>query len=116
MIDVRRADDSELCGFVAEADGSWRAHTVFGSPVGVYPDRASAEQHVLDEGLAYLSRHWLYRQDETDDWQICCIQEASPSRVRVALDYYSMPGVPIVSLTNDEARDRLRLPDESDGV
>lgn len=116
MTEVRRADDGELCGFVDEFDGRWWARTVFGAPVSSFPDRADAEQHVLTEGLGYLSRHWLHRHDETDEWQICCIQEASPTQVRVALDYYSMPGVPIVSLTATEARERLRLPDDSDEV
>ncbi len=31
-------------------------------------------------------------------WQIACIVEARPGEVRLALDYYPMPGVPILTV------------------
>lgn len=36
------------------------------------------------------------------DWQVVCIQEASPESVRLALDFYSMPGVPTVVVSREQ--------------
>ena len=36
--------------------------------------------------------------DDGAEWQIPCIVEARPGEVRLALDYYPMPGVPILTV------------------
>ncbi|MEN9644669.1 MAG: hypothetical protein RL238_1338 [Actinomycetota bacterium] len=99
MIEVRRSSDGELCGHVVADDTTWRALTVFGGVLGRHDTASGAEQQVLDEGLASLAERWMYRADPSAEWQVACIQEASPHSVRLALDHYSMPGVPTVTLS-----------------
>lgn len=100
--EVRRDSDGERCGFVAERDGRWLAMVVFGGVIGVHDHRADAEQQVLDDGLASLAERWTLRNVATGDEQVVCIQEASSSEVRLALDYVSMPGVPTLTITADQ--------------
>jgi len=101
VIAIRRSDDGELCGFVAESGaGRWDALAVFGGRLGSFASGAEATAHVLEQGLASLALHWWYRPSHSDNWTVCCIQEARPGWVRVALDYYSMPGVPVVEVTS----------------
>lgn len=102
MDEIRRSDDGELCGHVVERDGEWLALAVFGGELGRHVLRDAAERHVLNDGLASLAERWHYRAGATDDWQIVCIQEASPASVRLALDYYSMPGVPTLTLRRED--------------
>lgn len=102
MTEIRRTEDGELCGHVVQHDGTWLALAVFGGVIGQHADANSAAQRVLDEGLASLAERWYYRATPADDWQIVCIQEASPSSVRLALDYTSMPGVPTLTLRRED--------------
>ncbi len=97
--EVRRASDGELCGHVRPEGGSWRSLAVFGGVLSAHPSRDEAERHVLDHGLASLAERWLYRATPGDEWQVVCIQEASHDEVRLALDYYSLPGVPTIVVT-----------------
>lgn len=100
MIEIRRDEDQELCGWVV-ADGAdaWRALTVFGADLARCPSAAEASRVVLDQGLASLAAHWLLTGPGFDGEQIVCIQSASPGSVTVALDYYSFPGVPTLTLS-----------------
>lgn len=98
MDEIRR-DDGELCGHVTGSTDGWTALAVFGGVLGHHPTRDAAMDQVLEDGLASLARHWQYRAGDGDEWQIVCIQEATTQSVRIALDYYSMPGVPTVTLT-----------------
>lgn len=102
MDEIRRTDDGELCGHVVERDGGWASLAVFGGELGRHDSRESAVRHVLDDGLASLAERWHYRAHAADEWQIVCIQEASPGSVRIALDYYSLPGVPTLTLRREE--------------
>jgi hypothetical protein len=111
MDEVRRADDDELCGFVERRADGWHALAVFGGTFEVYPDRRDAEAKVLADGLAALMERWLLVDGATGDEQIVCIQEANPHGITVALDYYSLPGVPTLRITRielDEQRWVLR--------
>lgn len=103
MIEVRRDDDNELCGCVAEAGDRWLAMTVFGAELGHRDDYDEAVQLVLDEGLASLADHWVLSGPNADGEQIVCIQQASQGSVTLALDYYSVPGVPSLILSSDRA-------------
>lgn len=94
MIEIRRPDDDELCGFVRERDGRWEALAVFGGLLDTADSAEHAERLVRDTGLAALAERWLLVDGPGADEQIVCIQEASPEGVTLALDYYSMPGVP----------------------
>jgi hypothetical protein len=76
--------------------------TVFGGMLRPHESRAAAEAHVRDEGLASLAERWHYRPDPASEWQIVCIQEAHVESVRLALDYYSLPGVPTVVVTRQQ--------------
>ena len=96
---VRRPTDDELCGHVEQCDGQWRALVVFGSLLGIHSTREAAEQHLLDEGLASLAERWTLRRGESEDEEVVCIQEANPTTVTVARGYYSMPGVPTLTIT-----------------
>lgn len=104
--------DGELCGFIRAHSSEWQVLTVFGAVISATATRSEAEQMVLDTALAVLSERWLLARPGHDE-QIVCIQEASPESVTIALDYYSMPGVPTLTISRDEidAGDvALRLP------
>jgi len=73
--------------------------TVFGAELGRHDDRDAAVEHVLTEGLASLAERWTLRHPDGDE-QVVCIQEANPASVTVALDYYSLPGVPTLTLSS----------------
>lgn len=103
MREVRR-DDGELCGFVMQRGGRWRALTVFSGQLADFDDENAAAGHVLRHGLASLAERWELRGRCEDEWRIVCILEANPYRVRLALDYYSLPGVPTADITVDELR------------
>ena len=98
MIEVRREDDGELCGFVVEADGGWRATTVFGATLGERDTLDEAVELVLTDGLASLMDRWQLRHGDGEA-EVVCIQEADPGGVTVALDYSSLPGVPTLRIT-----------------
>jgi hypothetical protein len=102
MFEVRRTDDDELCGFVAEAGEGWRATTVFGATLGEHRDHTTSEAQVLTEGLAALAEHWTLLDGETGEEEIVLIQQSSPAGVTVALGYYSIPGTPSLSITRAE--------------
>ena len=109
MIEVRRDEDGELCGYVDQTEDGWRSISVFGGTLAALPDRAAATAHVLERGLASLAEHWWLRDRPDGEWRVVCIQEASPSSVRVALDYYSMPGVPTLTIERAELGSRFDL-------
>lgn len=98
---VTRQDDGELCGHVEPVGEQWLALTVFGGELGAHPTRDAAVAHVLAEGLASLAERWTLRGIDGDD-EIVCIQEANPDSVTVALGYYSLPGVPTMTITTAE--------------
>jgi hypothetical protein len=102
MIQVRRPDDEELCGFVDGRDGEWHSLTIFGGRLGIHDHRDDAEREVLDVGLASLAERWVLIDAATGEEQVVCIQQASPSSVTLALDYYSLPGVPTTIVAASE--------------
>ena len=102
MIEIRRPDDGELCGFVAEHDAAWRALTVFGAVLGEHDDRDDAERQVREVGLPSLAERWMLVDAESGEEEIVCIQHASPDELTVALGYYSLPGVPSRTITREE--------------
>lgn len=102
MHDVRRSSDNELCGKVTCRSDRWVALTVFGGILDEHTDRQSAEAQVLSEGLASLADRWTLIEIETGDEEIVLIQEANESRVVLAIGYYSLPGVPTVTITSDD--------------
>jgi hypothetical protein len=102
MIEVRRESDGELCGYVHTDDRCWRSFTVFGAALAEHPSHGDAEAHVLEHGLAVLAELWWYRPHADAEWQIACIVEARPGAVRLALDYYPMPGVAMVTVTAED--------------
>lgn len=102
MDEVRRLHDDELCGHVVERDGEWVALAVFGAEVGRHDDVEAARQQLLDEGLASLAERWTLRDGATGEEEIVCIIEANAADVRVARGYYSMPGVPTLTITAEQ--------------
>ena len=103
MIEVRR-DDGELCGFVAHHGGRWQSLAVFGGLLGVHDREDHARQHVTTVGLSALADHWTLIDRATGDEQLVCIQQASPVEITVALDYYSLPGVPTMTISVEDLR------------
>jgi hypothetical protein len=99
---LRRPSDGELCGFVEQRDGKWYALTVFGAVLGSHDQRASAASQVLDEGLSSLAERWTLRHGESNDEEVVCIQEVNDGAVTVARGYYSLPGVPTLTITQDQ--------------
>jgi hypothetical protein len=107
--DVRR-EDGELCGRVAPHDGRWRSLTAFGAPLGEHDSEPDAVLHVLEVGLAALADHWVLVDPANGEEQVVCIQHVSPTEVTVALDYYSLPGVPTLTIPIEDLVDgRWRL-------
>ena len=102
MEEVRRPADGELCGFVESRDGSWFALVVFGAELGRHPTREDAIAQVRSEGLASLAERWTLRRSDSDADEVVCIQEANERTVTLALGYYSMPGVPTLTITASE--------------
>ena len=101
MEPIHRAD-GELCGFVRCVEGRWEAVAVFGSRLKWTSSRAMAEQIVREIGLASLADRWVLTSRLDGREQVVCVQEASPNGVTVALDYYSMPGVPTLRITREQ--------------
>jgi hypothetical protein len=97
--EVRRRSDGELCGHVDERAGAWCALTVFGAVLGRHQPRQDAVDQVLTEGLASLAERWTLRHGNSGEEEIVCIQEANAGAVTLARDYYSMPGVPTITIT-----------------
>lgn len=102
MDEVRRDHDGELCGHVVRRGDAWCALAVFGVVLGRHDDRDAAVQQLLTEGLPCLAERWTLRDGSTGNEEIVCIQEANPASVTLALDYYSMPGVPTLTVTRNE--------------
>jgi hypothetical protein len=112
VIEVRREGDNELCGHVVEEDGGWHALTVFGGRLGRCNSYDEAVRTVTSDGLGSLANYWLLSGSGVDGEQIVCIQSASPEAVTVALGYYSLPGVPTLTVSRTEletGRWQLRL-------
>lgn len=101
MEEVRRPVDGELCGHVELRDGSWYALVVFGAVLSRHSTRDDAVTHVLSEGLASLAERWTLQHADGSE-QVVCIQEANEQTVTLALDYFSMPGVPSLTITSTE--------------
>jgi hypothetical protein len=99
MDEVRRPSDGELCGYVDERDGRWCTLTVFGAVLGSHARREDAADQVRADGLASLAERWMLRRGGDDAGEVVCIQEANPASVTVALGYYSLPGVPTLTIT-----------------
>lgn len=99
---LRRPSDGETCGYIDELEGQWHALTVFGALLGRHDQRSDAADQVLDEGLASLAERWNLRHGEGGDAEVVCIQEANAGAVTVARGYYSLPGVPTLTITRDQ--------------
>jgi hypothetical protein len=109
--EVRRRRDDELEGFVAEDDEGWLALTVFHGVLGRAASPQGARRIVHDRGLASLAQRWYWWSRMAPGWRVVVPLEASPGRVRVALGYYSLPGVDSTVITAEDltAGDRLTL-------
>ena len=103
MLEVRR-EDGELCGFVTERAGLWRALTVFGGVLADVADEVTARRVVERTGLASMAERWELRARCEAEWQTVCIQEANPHRVRLALGHYSLPGTPTREIAVEDLR------------
>ncbi len=104
MIEIRRDEDGELCGYVVAAGDGWRALTVFGGDLARCATYDDAVRTVLDDGLPSLAEHWILTGPGIDGDQIVCIQNVSPGAVSLALDYYSVPGTPSMTLSTADLR------------
>ncbi len=110
--EVRRVQDDELAGYVEPTeDGAWRALTVFGGELATLPSRDAAIELVHRQGLASLAERWYWWSRTDATWRIVVPQETSPGRVRVAIGYYSLPGVETALITAEDlaAGDQLTL-------
>ena len=109
--EVRRASDGELEGFVAPDGDGWLALTVFHGALGRAATAGDARAVVHERGLASMAERWWWFSRRTGVWRIVVPQESSPGRVRVALGYYSLPGVETATITAADlaAGDRLVL-------
>jgi hypothetical protein len=98
-MEVRRESDGELCGFVDRCDRGWVALTVFGGTLGIETSEDEARRRVRDDGLSSLAERWSLCRGGEHARQVVCIQEADPTGVTLALDSYSLPGVPTMRVT-----------------
>lgn len=99
--EVRR-DDGELCGYIEPRGDRWRSLTSFGATLGDHDGEADARQHVATQGLSALADRWTLIDGSTGEEQVVCIQQVSPAQIEVALGYYSLPGVPSMSIDLEE--------------
>ena len=99
--EIRRPDDGELCGHVEMRDGDWAALVVFGAELGRHRSREAAVDQVLSDGLSSLAHRWTLEGADSGA-EVVCVQEANEQRVTLALGYYSLPGVPVRTVTRDE--------------
>jgi hypothetical protein len=76
-------------------------HHVFGAVLDYHSTCEDAVNHVLSDGLASLAEQWTLRSAASSD-EVACVQEANENSVTLALGYYSMPGVPTLTITRDE--------------
>jgi hypothetical protein len=83
---------------VDERAGQWYALTVFGAVLGRHRHRRDATDQVLHDGLESLAKRWTLRHRDGEE-EIVCIQQASAAAVTVARGYYSLPGVPTLTIT-----------------
>ena len=67
--------------------------------LGSHDRRHDAERQVLEEGLASLTERWILRAGGSGEGEVVCIQEANPAGATVARGYYSLPGVPTVTIS-----------------
>ena len=79
--------------------------TIFGGRLGTHDRREDAERQVLDVGLASLAERWTLIDTDSGEEQVVCIQQASPAAVTLALDYYSLPGVPTMTVSRHDLAD-----------
>lgn len=109
--EVRRDDDGELAGFVAAAETGWQALTVFHGVLGTTATYDEAHELVRRRGLEALAERWYWFSRRTGAWRVVVPQESAPGRVRVALGYYSLPGVEVAAITSADlaAGDQLAL-------
>ncbi len=109
--EVRRDHDGELAGYVATDAGEWLALTVFHGLLGRTQTFEGACELVRRRGLDALAEHWYWFSRRTGRWRVVLPQESAPGRVRVALGYYSLPGVAVTAITSADlaAGDRLSL-------
>lgn len=120
VLEVRR-EDGELCGYVAPHDGRWRSLTVFAAVLGEHDSEGDARQHVAALGLSALADRWTLIDRSTGEEQLVCIQQVSPIEITLALGYYSLPGVPTMTIrVEDLTAGRWQLaratPDASGGA
>ncbi len=119
MDEVRRRADGELEGYVVEDEDGWLALTVFHGVLGRAASRRAAVAVVHRRGLGSLAERWHWRSRLSGAWQVVLPQESGPGWVRVAIGYYSLPGVEttIIRASDLEAGDLLTLtPPEADGA
>ncbi len=111
MDEVRREADGELEGFVEEDADGWAALTVFHAVLGRLATRADAVEVVHRRGLSSLGERWWWRSRHSETWQVVLPQETGPGWVRVALGFYSLPGVETAVIRGSDltAGDRLTL-------
>jgi hypothetical protein len=108
-VEVRRAQDDELEGYVQASDAGWRALTVFGGLLATVGSAHEATEVVHGRGLSSLAERWFWWSRASRTWRVVVPQEASPRAVRVAIGNYSLPGVDTAVITLDDlaAGDRL---------
>ncbi|MCU0484123.1 MAG: hypothetical protein MUC54_07645, partial [Chloroflexi bacterium] len=111
MHEVRRRHDGELEGYVVADRDEWLALTVFHGVLARAARQEAAREVVHRRGLASLADRWFWYSRVADEWQVVVPLEATPGRVRVALGYYSLPGVETTTITSSDldAGDRLSL-------
>lgn len=117
-IEVRRAGDSELAGYVCpDAGGRWSALTVFGGLLARRATEPEARRTVERDGLASLARHWYHRRRGEAGWRAVLVTEAWPGRARLIEGWYALPGAARFEITVADlaAGDELTLepPDDA---
>ncbi len=116
MEEIRRAGDGELVGFVTGDGEGWLALTIFHGVLARTSGREEAAAIVERDGLRCLAERWRWFSRRTGEWRLVLPQEVAPGRVRVAVGYYALPGVPTETITAADlaAGDRLVLASAGD--
>ena len=109
---VRRDDDGELLGFVADGNGSWEAQTIFGYVIERTTDRSAAERIVREQGLGYLTGVWQYFDRDDRQWHACVLKEAYEHQVTVIrttpMGYQDPDDYKLMTLSNPDETNLIK--------
>lgn len=107
-IPIYRNEDSELVGYIKEAEDGWMALTIFNYPLSLGLSRDEATQFVREKGLAVLLEPWEYYDESLNNWLKCIMVEVSKDSVKIAKFDGIYPDYTNTQLIKNDPEKKLR--------